>query len=127
MNSRVGNNGRKCALLKVYVQDGINHANGSVIGEIEAKGMEKRIYMAHDSKQVELVFDNHLPLRIKFDDFKIPVVTEQTVYILRLVDPKSNYSNLNNNSLNLNNESASSQSQPQRKLIITGRFPLIIK
>lgn len=91
VNSRVGNNGRKCALLKVYVQDGINHANGSVIGEIEAKGMEKRIYMAHDSKQVELVFDNHLPLRIKFDDFKIPVVTEQTVYILRLVDPKSNY------------------------------------
>lgn len=119
VNSRVGNNGRKCALIKVYVQDGINHANGSVIGEIEAKGMEKRIYMAHDSKQVELVFDNHLPLRIKFDDYKVPVVTEQTVYILRLVDPQSNYSNLNNNSLNLANESASSQSQPSRKLIFS--------
>ena len=112
VNSRVGNNGRKCALLKVYVQDGINHANGSVIGEIETKGMEKRIYMAHDSKQVELVFDNHLPLRIKFDDFKVPVVTEQTVYVLRLVDPQSNYGNLDNTQ-NLTNQ------QLKKKLIFS--------
>lgn len=92
VNSRIGNNGRKCALLKVYVQDSIDHVNGSVIGNIEAKGMEKRIYLAHDSKQVELVFNNHFPLRIKFDDYHIPVVTEQTVYVLYLVEEQSSKS-----------------------------------
>lgn len=89
VNSRVGNDGRKCALLKVFVQDGINHVNGSVIGEIETKGMEKRIYLTHETKMVELVFDNHFPLKIRFDDYNVPVLTEQTVYVLKLVDDNS--------------------------------------
>ncbi len=86
VNSRVGANGRKCALLKVYVSDGIDHASGSSVGEIVSKGMEKWVYMAHDSKQVELVFDNHLPLRIVFDNYNVPVLTEQTVYVVKLVE-----------------------------------------
>ncbi len=86
VNSRVGANGRKCALLKVFVPDRIDHANGSAVGDIVSKGMEKWVYMAHDSKQVELVFDNHFPLHIVFDDYNVPVLTEQTVYVLKLVD-----------------------------------------
>ena len=86
VNRRVDANGRKCALLKVYVSDGIDHAGGSSVGEIVSKGMEKWIYMAHDSKQVELVFDNHLPLRIVFDNYNVPVLTEQTVYVVKLVE-----------------------------------------
>ncbi len=103
VNSRVGYNGRKCALLKVYVQDGINHVNGSVVGDIETKGMEKRIYLAHDSKQVELVFENHFPLRIKFDDYNIPVVTEQTVYVLKLTEDGGQASQDGVNNSNIGN------------------------
>lgn len=92
VNPRVGINGRKCALLKVYVQDEINHVNGSCVGDIISKGIEKWIYMAHDSRQVEIVFRNHFPLRIKFDDYNVPVLTEQTVYVVRLIDTNLNTS-----------------------------------
>ncbi len=115
VNSRVGNNGRKCALLKVYVQDGINHVNGSVVGDIETKGMEKRIYLAHDSKQVEFVFENHFPLRIKFDDYNIPVVTEQTVYALKLIEENSD-----NNRYSVRNDTDQTISK-----ISIDRFPII--
>lgn len=108
VNSRVGANGRKCALLKVYVKDGINHVNGSVVGDVETKGMEKWIYLAHDSKQVELVFENHYPLRIKFDDYNIPVVTEQTVYVIKLGYAQSSDSDSGPIEI---------QSQSQKKLI----------
>ncbi len=79
VNSRVGANGRKCALLKVFGPDRIDHANGSAVGDIVSKGREKWGYTAHDSKQVELVFDNHFPLHIVFDEYNWPVLTEQTV------------------------------------------------
>lgn len=86
-NPRVDLNGRKCAMIKVFVQDRIDHANGSAVGDIVYKGgMEKWVYIAHDSKNVELVFDNHLPIYIRFDDYNVPVLTEQTVYVLKLTD-----------------------------------------
>jgi len=83
-NPRVDSNGRKCAVLKVYVDDQIAEARGSVVGNIEAVGMEKQIYMAHDAKQVELVFQNHYPLKIVFIDYDIPSLTGQMTYICKL-------------------------------------------
>lgn len=89
LNSREDLNGNKCALLKVYVNDGISHVNGSVIGNIISKGMEKHIYLSPDSKQIELVFENHLPLKIKFEDYKIEGVKGQTVYAIKLIESPS--------------------------------------
>lgn len=82
--SRTDGNGRKCAVLKVYVDDQIAEAQGNVIGEIRCNGMENWIYLAHDSKQVKLVFDNHYPLLIKFIDYNFPTVSEQMTYVIRL-------------------------------------------
>lgn len=84
-NPRIDSNGRKCAVIKVYVNDKIAEARGSVIGDIKSTGMEKLIYIAHDSKQVELIFENHYPLKIVFMDYDIPSVTGQMTYLCKLI------------------------------------------
>lgn len=87
---RVDLNGRKCAVLKVFVADKIVDVEGNVIGNIETKGMQKAIYVTHDTKQVNLLFENHMPLRVIFDDYGIASVTERMVYIIKLVESASN-------------------------------------
>ena len=84
VNSRIDANGRKCAVVKVYVADNIAAARGSVVGDIVSAGMEKWVYMSHDSKHLELVFERHLPLHIKFMDHDYPSLSGQMVYILKL-------------------------------------------
>lgn len=82
---RLDGNGRKCAVLKVYVSDRIAEVRGNVIGEIKSTGgMEKQIYITPGSKQVELVFDNHYPLHIRFSDYDCPYVAEQSTYVVKL-------------------------------------------
>lgn len=96
--SRVDGNGRKCAVIKVYAHDGIAAVRGNVIGNIPATGMEKWIYLSHDSKDMEIVFNNHYPLYITFMDYDIPTVTGQMTYILKLKEndrATSTVSNLN--------------------------------
>lgn len=83
-NSRVDANGRKCAVVKVYADDKITVVRGAVVGDIESVGMEKQVYMAHDAKQMELVFENHYPLTIMFIDYGIPSLTGQMTYVCKL-------------------------------------------
>lgn len=83
-NSRVDGNGRKCAVIKVYADDHIAAVRGASIGEVAGVGMEKLVYMAHDSKVVELVFDHHFPLKITFEDFGYPTITGQMTYLCKL-------------------------------------------
>ena len=91
--SRVDGNGRKCAVIKVYVDDGISAVRGNAVGDVPATGMEKWIYLSHDSKDMEIVFENHYPLHITFMDYDIPTVTGQMTYILKLkeIDRNSYY------------------------------------
>lgn len=87
--SRVDGNGRKCAVIKVYVEDSIATVRGNAIGDVPAVGMEKWIYLSHDSKDMEIVFDRHYPLHITFMDYDIPMVTGQMTYILKLKENES--------------------------------------
>lgn len=82
--SRVDGNGKKCALIKIYVDDKITEAQGPVIGEIGGSGMEKWVYVTHDAKEVKLIFERHLPLHIVFMDYNYPKVTGEMTYILKL-------------------------------------------
>ena len=81
---RVDNNGRKCGLIKVYVKDAITATDGPVIGEVIDRGMEKWVYVAHDAKQVELLFKEHMPLRVIFDDFNFTTLSGNMTYIMKL-------------------------------------------
>lgn len=83
---RVDGNGRKCAVIKVYVKDAITDTDGPVIGEIRDRGMEKWIYVSHDAKQVGLLFKEHMPLQVIFADYDFPTVTGQMTYILKLTE-----------------------------------------
>ena len=87
---RVDGNGRKCAVIKVYVRDAITDTDGPVVGEIRDRGMEKWIYVSHDAKQVGLLFKEHMPLQIIFDDYDFPAVTGQMTYILKLTESPPN-------------------------------------
>ena len=87
---RVDGNGRKCAVIKVYVKDAITDTDGPVIGEIRDRGMEKWIYVSHDAKQVGLLFKEHMPLQVIFADYDYPTVTGQMTYILKLTESTPN-------------------------------------
>lgn len=81
---RVDLNGRKCAVIKIIVQDNITSVEGNVIGEVESNGMQKVLYVTHDSRQINILFENHLPLKLVFDDYGIKAVTESMVYKIKL-------------------------------------------
>lgn len=83
-NGRVDNNGRKCGLIKVYVNDAITATDGPVIGEVIDRGLEKWVYVSHDSKQIQLLFKEHMPLRITFDDFNFSMLSGNMTYVLKL-------------------------------------------
>lgn len=84
--SRVDANGRKCAVVKVYVDDRIAALRGPYVGEVAGAGMEKWVYLSHDAKFVELVFDHHYPLRINFIDYNFPTISGQMTYIVKLTE-----------------------------------------
>ncbi len=81
---RVDANGRKCAVIKVYVKDAITDTDGPVVGEIRDRGMEKWIYVSHDAKQVGLLFKEHIPLRVTFDDYDFTTLSGNMTYIMKL-------------------------------------------
>lgn len=83
-NARVDNNGRKCGIIKVYVKDSITATDGPVIGDVIDRGMEKWVYVAHDAKQIELLFREHMPLRITFDDYNFTTLSGNMTYIMKL-------------------------------------------
>lgn len=83
---RVDGNGRKCAVIKVYVKDSITDIDGPVVSEIRDRGIEKWVYVSHDAKQVGLLFKEHMPLLVIFADYDFPTVTGQMTYILKLTE-----------------------------------------
>lgn len=88
-NSRIDYNGRKCALVKINVPDKIVEVLGSVVGDIEVKGLQKWVYLTPDTKKIEVFFENHLPLMITFRDFNYPTVSTEMVYRMDLAEVAS--------------------------------------
>ncbi len=82
--SRVDANGRKCGILKIYVNDEIPEVRGNIIGDIKVSGLEKIVYFSHDTKQLELIFRNHIPLNIIFRDYGFPTLSGELTYVLKL-------------------------------------------
>lgn len=79
-------NGENCALVKVQVVDGIDRVEGNIIGDIDSRGTEKRIYLTQGTKAFRLYPHNHLPINITTTDFDIDELEGNRVYILRLTD-----------------------------------------
>ena len=77
-------NGKACALVKVQVVDGIDRVEGNVIGGIDSRGTEKRIYLTNGTKVFRVYPHSHLPLTITTSDYNIEKLEGNRVYILRL-------------------------------------------
>lgn len=90
--SRVGADGKMCAVLKVQANDRLKEAQGNVIGDLVRKGLETWIYLSDGTKQVQLYFDKHLPLTIKCEDFKYPKFSEKLTYVVKLEEKESELS-----------------------------------
>lgn len=78
-------NGEACALVKVQVVDDIDRVEGNFIGDIERRGMEKRIYLTKGTKMFRLYPHGHLPVNIITNEYNIEKLEGNHVYILRLV------------------------------------------
>ena len=78
-------NGEACALVKVQVVDGIDRVEGNIIGNIESRGMEKRLYMTKGTKMFRLYPHGHLPVNITTREYNIERLESNRVYILRLI------------------------------------------
>ena len=83
-NPKTDLNGKRCALIKVYVDDKIAAVRGNIIGDVTTIGMEKSFYLTDGSRKLELIFDNHYPLKIVFDEYNIPALTGAMTYVLKL-------------------------------------------
>ena len=77
-------NGVNCALVKVQVIDGIDRVEGNIIGDIDSRGTEKRIYLTQGTKFFRLYPHSHLPVSITTGEFDIEKLEGNRVYILRL-------------------------------------------
>ena len=79
-------NGKSCALVKVQVVDGIDRVEGNVIGGIDSRGTEKRIYLTDGTKVFRVYPHSHLPITISTNEYNIEKLEGNRVYILRLTD-----------------------------------------
>lgn len=77
-------NGVTCALVKVQVVDAIDRVEGNIIGEIDSRGTEKRIYMTQGTKMFRLYPHSNLPVSIVTSEYDIERLEGNRVYILRL-------------------------------------------
>lgn len=88
-NPRLDNNGIPCALIKIPINDAIDSVQGNVVGEVERIGLETNLYMTDGSKELKLIFANHLPIHILFKDYKIDGLHQSTTYLLKLSETDS--------------------------------------
>lgn len=79
-------NGVNCALVKVEIVDSLDRVEGNIIGDIDTRGMEKRIYLTQGTKFFRLHPHNHFPVSITTSEFGIEKLESNRVYTLRLTD-----------------------------------------
>lgn len=91
LEARVGGgrtdlNGKQCALIKVQVRDDIIDCTGGNVGEIETKGVVKKIFVSPDTRFLKFEFKYNYPLKVTFADYGISDLAEGGTYTLTLVD-----------------------------------------
>lgn len=80
-------NGNYCALVKVQVLDNIQRVEGNKIGSIVNRGVEKWVYMCRKSRNMRIHFQNHLPVRVVFGNYKMTELESNRVYELVIEIP----------------------------------------
>lgn len=95
IESRVDRNGVCCALLKIQAKDSLADVQGNIVGSPIKKGLETYVYMTNNSKEVKLIFNNHLPLHILFYEFQVENLESSMTYLLKLTNAVDDESSTN--------------------------------
>lgn len=82
-------NDKPCALIKVWAVDDLVEVQGNNIGAPDKTGSESRIYVTDGTKEMRLLFANHLPVEIYFPDYGIKNLESKETYLVVLSDPNA--------------------------------------
>lgn len=77
-------NGNACALIKVQVLDELVKVEGNVLETRNMDLPEKWVYMSEGTKQVNLIFRNHLPIMVYFNDYGVPKLQGKVTYVMTI-------------------------------------------
>ena len=80
--------GNPCAILKVMASDKVSKAEGNVIGTPVQKPGATLVYITEGTKQIDLNFENHLQLSIKFPEHGIKAIKGGMLYVMTLEEGK---------------------------------------
>lgn len=89
VNKVLDNNGKSCALLKIWTTEDLVKIEGNTIGHLICKGVEKSIYLTSGTKEVRIIPKNFLPIHIVFKNYNIEYLEGERTYILRLTTNNS--------------------------------------
>lgn len=81
-------NGNQCGLVKVRIDDDKLQFGGNIVGEVENKMNEYRVYMSKGSKSLVIMHPNFLPMFVNFSTYDIDEVSSKATYIMNLVPIK---------------------------------------
>ena len=80
----IDKNGHPCGLVKVQSVFPDLSFRGDIVGEVVAENNEYKVFMAKESKQLEIKNSHVLPLVVNFPDFGIDEISSKTTYIIKL-------------------------------------------
>ena len=84
---RIDHSGEPCALIKLQMMDKLASVEGAeIVGDTPRFGTTTWLYVPHATESVTLLFDNHDPLTLQFNDYKIPSLQRLCTYNVVLTD-----------------------------------------
>lgn len=88
-NLRTDLNGDACALVKFEIASPNAKFQGNVVGEVRYDVGEYWVYVVSGTKELHVLHESLLPLKLYFPDYGIPELAAKTTYIVTLILPNT--------------------------------------
>lgn len=88
-NLRTDLNGDACALVKFEIASPNAKFQGNVVGDVRYDVGEYWVYVAPGTKELHVLHESLLPLKLYFPDYGIPSLAAKTTYVVTLMLPNT--------------------------------------
>lgn len=88
-NPRTDLNGDACALVKFEIASPNAKFQGNVMGDVRYDVGEYWVYAVPGTKELHVLHENLLPLKLYFPDYGIPALEPKTTYVVTLLLPNT--------------------------------------
>lgn len=88
-NLRTDLNGDACALVKFEIASPNAKFQGNVVGDVRYDVGEYWVYVAPGTKELHVLHESLLPLKLYFPDYDIPSLAAKTTYVVTLMLPNT--------------------------------------